>query len=76
MSVRQLDKYSEFGGDEHFERSEEICMDGRFSPEYQRGWDERLQLIESIRSDDFKPYRRLRFLFSQGILRQKDNNNT
>lgn len=62
----ELDKYSEFGGDEHFEKAQRIGMDGRFSSDYQKGWDERTIVINNLISDEYKPYRRLRWLFYHG----------
>lgn len=76
MFGHELDKFDEFGGDEHFKRAKRIAEDGRFSREYQRGWDERLELIESLMTDDYKPYRRIRFLFYRGLVRQKENNDS
>lgn len=76
MIGHEMDKYREFGGENYFRRAQEICRDGRFSSEYQKGWDERMELIESILSDNSKPYRRTRMLFYQGMARQKNNNNT
>lgn len=75
MIGHELDKFEEFGGDEHFERANRIAEDGRFSREFQRGWDERLMLIQKILDDDYKPYRRIRNLFYRGMAFQKDGNN-
>lgn len=74
MIGHELDKYREFGGADHFKRAKVICMDARFSSEYQKGWDERLALVESILLEDYKPYRQVRLLFYQGMARQKNNN--
>ncbi len=74
MFGHELDKFEEFGGDEHFARAKRIAEDGRFSREYQRGWDERLELIEGLMTDEYKPYRHIRFLFYDGMARQKRNN--
>lgn len=76
MVGHELDKFDEFGGDDHFDRAKRIADDGRFSREYQRGWDERLELIEGIIADEFKPFRRIRFLFYVGMAFQKENNHT
>ncbi|MBI4551108.1 MAG: DUF4835 family protein [Candidatus Latescibacteria bacterium] len=75
MIGHTLDEYSLFGGNEHFQRAHTIATDGRFSPEYQRGWDERLQRVQDILSDDYKPYRQLRATFYQGIRLHKEGNN-
>ena len=76
MVGHELDKFDEFGGNDHFDRAKRIAEDGRFSREYQRGWDERLELIEGIIADEFKPFRRIRFLFYVGMAFQKENNHT
>ena len=74
MIGHELDKYSEFGGASHFKRAQAICMEGRFSSEYQKGWDERLERVEGILSEDYKPYRRVRMFFHQGMTHQKNKN--
>lgn len=70
----ELDKYTEFGGNEHFEKAQRIGMDGRFSTDYQKGWDERTITVNSILSDEYKPYRQLRWLFYHGIGLHQDRN--
>lgn len=74
MVGHELDKYSEYGGEIHFERARTISTDGRFDQNYQRGWDERMALVEGILSDDYKPYRRIRRLYHQALTDQKNNN--
>jgi hypothetical protein len=75
MIGHELDKYDEFGGEAHFKRAQEISMSARFSREYQKGWDERLVVMENILADDYKPYRRLRMLFHKGITLHHENHN-
>lgn len=75
MIGHEMDKYTEFGGDEHFRRAEAICMQGRFDPEYQRGWDERLERVQQILSDDHKPYRLIRARFYNAMMLEKAKNN-
>lgn len=75
MIGHELDQYSAFGGNAHFQRAVDICTDARFSPEYQRGWDERLQRVQDILADSYKPYRQLRATFFHGIALQKEGNN-
>ena len=70
----ELDKYSEFGGDEHFEKAQRISMDGRFSSDYQKGWDERTIAVNNILSDEYKPYRQLRWLFYHGMSLHQNRN--
>ena len=74
MFGHELDKFDEFGGDKHFARAKRIAVDGRVSREYQRGWDERLELIENLIADSYKPYRRIRFLFYGGMARKNETN--
>ena len=73
MIGHELDKYTEFGGDSHFQRANAIALDGRFSREFQRGWDERLELIDNILTDDYRPYRLIRNLYYTGISAQQAN---
>ena len=68
-----LDKYTEFGGQDHFRRANVIALDGRFSREFQRGWDERLDLIDGILADEYKPYRLIRNRYYRGLAAQKEN---
>lgn len=74
MIGHELDKYGEFAGDEHFRKAQRIAMDARFSQDYQKGWDERLIVVEGILADEYKPYRRLRWLFYQGMNLQRQKN--
>lgn len=71
----ELDKYDEFGGDGHFRRAQQIAMDARFSQDYQKGWDERLEVVEGVRNEAYRPFRRLRWLFYRGVglYRQKND---
>ncbi len=73
MIGHELDKYTEFGGDSHFQRANAIALDGRFSREFQRGWDERLDLIDGILADDYKPHRLIRNRYYRGLAAQKEN---
>ena len=73
MIGHALDKYAEFGGDGHFQRANAIALDGRFSREFQRGWDERLDLIDGILAEDYKPYRLIRNRYYRGLSAQKEN---
>lgn len=73
MIGHELDKYREFGGDGHFQRANAIALDGRFSREFQRGWDERLDLIDGILADDYKPHRLIRNRYYRGLAAQKEN---
>jgi len=75
MIGHELDKYSEFGGENHFRRAQAISMEGRFDQYFQRGWDERLILVEGLLSDDYKPHRQIRLDFYQGLENQNNNNN-
>ena len=73
MIGHALDRYTEFGGDGHFQRANAIALDGRFSREFQRGWDERLDLIDGILADDYRPYRLIRNRYYRGLAAQKEN---
>ena len=73
MIGHALDKYTEFGGQRHFQRANAIALDGRFSRDFQRGWDERLDLIDGILAEDYKPYRLIRNRYYRGLAAQKDN---
>ncbi len=73
MIGHALDKYTDFGGQSHFQRANAIALDGRFSREFQRGWDERLDLIDGILAEDYKPYRLIRNRYYRGLAAQKDN---
>ncbi len=73
MIGHELDKYAEFGGDDHFQRANAIALDGRFSREFQRGWDERLDLIDGILADGYKPHRLIRNRYYRGLAAQKEN---
>ena len=73
MIGHELDKFTEFGGDSHFQRANAIAVDGRFSREFQRGWDERLDLIDGILADDYRPYRLIRNRYFRGLAAQKAN---
>lgn len=73
MIGHALDKYAEFGGDSHFKRANAIALDGRFSRDFQRGWDERLDLIDGILAEDYRPYRLIRNRYYRGLAAQKGN---
>lgn len=73
MIGHELDKYTEFGGDSHFQRANAIALDGRFSREFQRGWDERLDLIDGILNEDYRPHRLIRNRYYRGLAAQKEN---
>lgn len=73
MIGHELDKYAEFGGDRHFQRANAIALDGRFSREFQRGWDERLDRIDGILADEYKPHRLIRNRYYRGLAAQKEN---
>jgi len=73
MIGHELDKYEEFGGDSHFQRAKSIALDGRFSREFQRGWDERLERIEMLLSDEYQPYRQIRNRHYLGLAAHRDN---
>ncbi len=73
MIGHELDKYTEYGGDGHFQRANAIALDGRFSREFQRGWDERLDLIDGILADAYKPHRLIRNRYYRGLAAQKEN---
>ncbi len=73
MIGHELDKYTEFGGDRHFQRANTIALDGRFSREFQRGWDERLDLIDGILADDYRPHRLIRNRYYRGLAAQREN---
>ena len=75
MVAHELDKYSEFGGENHFKRAQAISMDGRFDQYYQRGWDERMALAELLLSDEYRPIRQVRRLFHQALANHRNNNN-
>tara|TARA_B100000029_G_scaffold188640_1_gene186242 strand:- start:45458 stop:46354 length:897 start_codon:yes stop_codon:yes gene_type:complete len=76
MIGHELDKYVELGGNYHFQRANTIALDGRFSREFQRGWDERLKLIDGILTEAYKPYRLIRNRFYRGLKAQQSNKNT
>ncbi len=73
MIGHELDKYTEFGGDRHFQRANAIALDGRFSREFQRGWDERLDLIDGILAEDYKPHRLIRNRYFRGMAAHREN---
>ncbi len=73
MIGHELDKHTEYGGDGHFQRANAIALDGRFSREFQRGWDERLDLIDRILADDYRPHRLIRNRFYRGLAAQEEN---
>ncbi len=73
MIGHALDKYTEFGGQSHFQRANAIALDGRFSRDFQRGWDERLDLIDGILAEGYRPYRLIRNRYYRGLAAQKEN---
>ena len=73
MIGHELDKYTEYGGDAHFQRANTIALDGRFSREFQRGWDERLELIDGIQAEGYRPHRLIRNRYYRGMAAQRDN---
>ena len=73
MIGHELDKHTEYGGDRHFQRANAIALDGRFSREFQRGWDERLDLIDGILAEDYKPHRLIRNRYYRGLAAQREN---
>lgn len=73
MIGHELDKFTEFGGDSHFQRANAIALDGRFSREFQRGWDERLERIDAIQAEEYRPHRLIRNRYYRGMAAQREN---
>ena len=66
LLAHEYDKLSRLGGDEYYDKALQVSESAKFSSQYYKGWDRRIDLIQELRKDDNKPYRQCLFHFFNG----------
>lgn len=63
----EYDKLGKLAGAPYFEKARQIADQGMFDARFAFGWKERIELIETILSDSYKPFREMKDLYFLGL---------
>lgn len=72
----EYDKLGKLAGAPYLERAKQIADQGLFEAKYAHGWKERIELIDYVLSDAYKPFREMKDLFFLGLSYQGEEDET